>query len=624
MTQKTVEQRYRKLSDVEHVLIRPGRYLGSVSEHRAITWIPEGDRMVYQEITWHPALLKMFDEIISNSVDESTRNPKLNEIKVQLAASGEMSVWDNGGIPIEKHKEYDEWIPELIFGSLRSGSNFDDTEDSTVTGQNGEGSSLVNIFSKEFNIETCDRKNEYLQTFTENSMKRTTPDIHAAKSKLGYTRISWLPDYDKLKTSFHDGNVLMLFRRVWDIAGCNPHLKLSINDEPIKVNSFKDYVTRFTDEYIYDENNNWMVAVGPSDGSFQHVSFVNSTCTTTGGTHVQYLANEICNRLRDYFHKKHKVDVKPSEIRNHIRLYINAKIVNPRYSSQTKDDMISEQKDWKHVFEVSDKFVKQITESSVVQKVLDWIQAKLEAQRLAELRKLNKENSRIDPRRIVKLTDATERQNRTGCSILICEGDSAASATQSARDPRWIGCYPLKGKPLNVDDIDVKRLVANEEFTNLMLAIGLRIGEPVNNITELRYGRIGFMTDADHDGTHICGLLINMFYRFWPELFKMGAIYRFRTPVIRATIGKDEHDFFNEDEYEAWVPTKKPDKVKWLKGLGSHKTESFRRFFANMDHHLIPLSIDDAADVESINLSFNRTRADDRKVWLDLTEKYER
>lgn len=622
--QKTIEQQYQKLDEISHVLLRSGRYIGSTSNETALAWVVDDGKFVQRSVTWNPGFLKLFDEIISNSVDESKRSgTSLDTIKVSFnSTSGEISVWDNGGIPVEMHKEHQQYVPEMIFGELRSGSNFDDSQDSTGTGQNGEGSSLVNIFSRTFTVETCDGKKKFVQTFSDNMRKRTEPKI--TTSRTNHTRITYMPDYERMGIKLDAGNMAMLVKRVYDVAGCNPQLKVYLNDVQIRIKSFKDYVDMygFAEAAVVEETDTWKVGLAPSGTGFQHVSFVNTTETRTGGTHIEYVKKQLCEGIREHIQKKHKVDVKPSDIANHFLLFVNATIINPRYSSQTKDDLITPTSAYKTSYTMSDKFLKAILKTPIVQSVLDWAEAKARANELAEARKLNKENKKTSPRSIVKLSDATEERNRHECILFLTEGDSAGKAIQAARDARTMAAYPLKGKPLNVFDVKLKELLANDEFVELMTIVGLQLGEAVRHPKQLRYGKLCFMTDADVDGHHIKGLLINMLYKFWPELFKFGMVYYFKTPLIKVKAGRKELEFFSEAEFKAWK-LKNADTnytSKYFKGLGTSKTEDFKQYLSNMDKYLVPLTIEDAEDVLAIKLAFDSTMADDRKDWLAITE----
>jgi DNA topoisomerase-2 len=332
--------------------------------------------------------------------------------------------------------------------------------------------------------------------------------------------------------------------------------------------------------------------------------------------------NQITNELRTYFKKKHKVDVKPAELKNHMTLFINASIVRPRYDSQTKEKLITEPKEYKTEFKVDDKFINKLVKSPIIQDVLDWVAAKQHAAEMAELRKKNKEIVKANPRRIEKFSDANEKNQRSKCILFLTEGDSASKAIQSARDTRWMGSYPLKGKPVNVNGTDVKKLIANKEFNNIMTIMGLQLGVKVKSPEELYFGKIGYMTDADVDGSHIVGLLINMLYHFWPELFEMGVVYRFRTPLLKVwpTGQKKAIEFFTEAEFQEWKAKNLDTKFKsrYFKGLGTSKTEDFKGYLSDLDRYLIPLVIEDREDKDAIDLAFNKDRADDRKEWLAL------
>ena len=623
----SVEKKYKKLTDIEHVTMRPGMYIGSTTDAKQRAWVFNEDtqKMENKDIIFNPGFVKIFDEIISNSVDEGKRpDSHLNVIKVDInRETGEIKSWDNGGIPVVMHKEENQYVPEMIFSELRSGSNFNDEDDErTWVGTNGVGSTVTNIFSTEFHVETADGKNKFTQTFTNNSTVKTEPKIKAIKQN--YTQITFTPDYEKLNTTLHEGNYAKLVKRVYDIAGCNPNMKVYLNGELIKIKSFKDYVSLFADDFCYEENEDWKVAIGSSDGSFKQISFVNGAETDDpNGSHINYILGQLIEKIRSHIKKKNKVDVKPSTIKNHLAVYIDATVINPVYSSQTKEKLITDSSKFGTTFTVSDKLVRTIIKSEVIQKILDWVLAKQLANEQAELRKLNKNQSKLNPRKIVKLSDANEKKKREDCMLFLAEGDSAAKAFISAADKRWTGSFPLKGKPINVRDTPVKRLVNNQEFSSLMTAIGLQLGEPVTDIKQLRYGKIVFMTDADVDGHHICGLLLNMFNHFWPELLDMGVMYRFRTPLVKAfnSKGKVIKEFFTEREYEEWDAINKDKKKytsRYFKGLGGHKTPDFKKYLTNLDHYLEPLTIESVEDRDILDLVFDKANANLRKEWLDI------
>lgn len=634
-----IAQKYKRLTDVEHVLLRPGRYIGSVKPHTARTWIvaDSGDKMVHQDLTWNPGFVKLFDEVISNSVDHSKRpeGKHLDTIKVEIdKAAGTISVWDNGGIPVIKHSEYNEYIPTLVLGYLRSGSNFDDTADTDVTGQNGEGASLTNVFSTKFVVETCDGKSTFKQTFSNNMMKRTDASIIELDAP-GFTCITYTPDYAHLGTTLEE-SYPKLVKRVYDIAGCNPHLKLYLNGRRIRIDSFKDYVKLYTNEFEMDETPDWQVAVTASDDGFKHISFVNSTETAQGGSHIDYVADQIVWELREHFKKKHKVDVKPAEIKQHMRLFINARIIKPRYDSQTKENLITEPKEYKTSYKVSEKLIAKLIKSPIIQRVLDWVEAKARAKELEELRAKNKDLNKANPKRILKLEDANLAGKKPElCYLFIAEGDSAAKAVISGRDPSTMGALALRGKPQNANSVTIKKLLGLDsekkvetEFFNIMAAMGLQMGVPVKSVKDLRYSHLVITSDADVDGSHIAGLMISNLHKFWPELFTMGVVHRFYTPIIKVWLkGKDKEPiaFDTQEDYENWLSvTGNPEKVKlfkYYKGLGTSTAEEFEEYLSDLPKHLVKIEVTSKEDGDIINLVFGKEdgSSDRRKVWLDLS-----
>ena len=636
---KTIEQKFKKLSEVEHCLLRPGRYIGSIAPHEELAYVYDlaTKRMVKKQVTYNPGLLKLFDEVISNSVDHSKRpeGKALDIIRVEVdIAKGEISIYDNGGIPVVKHKEYDQWVPEMIF-ELRAGSNFDDADESMLTGQNGEGAALTNIFSTKFVVETCDGKNKFKMIFEENSQHRHAAKVTPADGAKGYTRITYYPDFEKLGCKLTEDNMTMLMKRVVDVAGTNTHLKVYFNGERIPTRTFKDYIELYTgaDDYAYDENEHWRIGIASSDDGFQHVSFVNGTHTKTGGSHILYAGMQIWERVREFIKKKHKVDIKPSELRQHMTLFIDCAIVNPRYSSQTKEDLITEASAYKTSWEVSDKMINKIVKSTIIQSILDWASAKAHADQLKDLRKLNKDVDKANYRRVDKFCDALEKRDRQKCILFLAEGDSAAKSLFAARGKTpYIGTFPLKGKPLNVREKDIARVLGLDkrkegktepnEIQKILTIIGLKIGEKVHSIGQLNFGKVAFATDADVDGSHIAGLLMNLFDTFWPELFQLGFVHILRTPVVKVVLrDKSMIEFFTEREFKEW--SKGPGaKLKgwshrYFKGLGTTKTDAFIPYMENLDKYLFQITIDSEDDQMSLDLAFNSERADDRKVWLE-------
>jgi DNA topoisomerase II len=420
---KKIEDKYKVLDHISHVLHRPGTYVGSNKPNTSQKWVydSENKKMIKKEITFIPSFLKIFDEIITNSFDEHKRNPKLNKIEVKInKEKGIITTKDNGGIPVVTHKEHNQYVPEVIFGNLMSGSSYDDEEARIVAGTNGLGAKLTIIFSKEFTISTCDGKNHFTQTYSNNMRDRTKPTIK--KSNRAHTEVNYTPDYEKFGLEgLNDDHFKMIQKRVIDLAGCNPECKVYFNDELIESKSFEDYIKYYKNEFFFEENKEktWSLGIASSDDGFQQISFANSTDTYDGGTHVDYILNQILSQLREFFQKKHKVDVKPSELKNHICLFLNATVVNPSFSSQTKEKLITEVKDFGFTYLVSEKMIKSILKSEIVNSILDWIQQKKNADENKLARDLNKNLSKI---KVDKLIDA-KGKDRWKCSLALFEGD---------------------------------------------------------------------------------------------------------------------------------------------------------------------------------------------------------
>jgi len=460
----------------------------------------------------------------------------------------------------------------MIFSNLKTGSNFDDSEDRIVVGTNGVGSTLTNIFSKEFHIQTCDGKKQFNQFFKDNMSRRSKPKITKKKTK--HTQITYLTDFERFGLKGIDRHhYLMITKRLIDIAACNPSLKIFLNGNPISFRTFKDYASRYVTPIFYEQSEHWKIGIGHSTTGFKAISFVNSVETKDGGTHVNDIDWQITSFLREKIKRKYRVDVKPSELRQHLYLFINCTIINPAFSSQTKEKLITSPKDFgtKHI--LSDKVLRQVLNSEIIQSVLDWVQRKKDADERKKLRRLNKG---LDKTKVLKLIDAKKRGIRDKCTLAIFEGDSASSAFRRYREPQYQGAFPLRGKFINVRELPPSKVVQNKEVQSLMAAIGLKIGhEP----KDLRYGKILLYTDADVDGNSISALLINFLGKYWPELFSEGKILKVETPLMVAKKGNESLNFYTEEDYKEWE-SKQRSLSKWSieykKGLAALEDAEYK------------------------------------------------
>jgi DNA topoisomerase-2 len=456
---KKIEDKYKILSHIDHILLRPQTYVGSNKIRNEQRWLVDKDKMTKSEISYIPSFIKIFDEVITNSIDESRRNKKLNRIDV-CVDKDKISIKDNGGIPVVKHKEYKIYVPEVIFGNLMSGTNYDDTEERTVAGVNGLGSKLTNIFSTEFSVSTCDGKKCFKQKFENNMRVKGKPSVKKGIKK--HTHIEFKPDLEKFgMKDINNDHYKIIEKRVYDLAACNPKVKIYFNGKQVKIDSFENYISLYVSDYLYESNkgNEWEVGVALSEDGFEQISFVNSTETYDGGTHVDYIMNQIITELRAYFNKKHKFDVKPSELKQHMLLLLNCTIINPSFSSQTKEKLITEVKDFGQEFLVSKKLINSILKSEIVNSVLDWIEQKKQADENKLQRKVNKNLSKI---KVEKLIDS-KGKDRINHSLGLYEGDCLSEDT-NIRVIRDGDITDVKIKDANVDDLVITH---NNTFSSI-------------------------------------------------------------------------------------------------------------------------------------------------------------
>ena len=427
---KTIEERYKKLSQREHVLRRPATYIGSItSELKKIYVVEDIDnfdnlKIVNKIVNYNPGFVKIFDEILSNASDHSIRTGKVKYIKIFVNEDNISIENDGPGIPVEIHKEHNCYVPELLFGNLLTGENYDDSDDRTVVGTNGIGSKAVNIFSNKFIVETADGKNKYTQVFEKNLEVINKPKIE--KSTKNYTKITYYPDFQRfgLKCNTEDIQKILL-RRTLDVAACT-NVKIYYNDKLVPLKTFKDYIKLHLDdnaEIFYEKlNDDWEVGVSSSfDDNFQQVSLVNSNNTYLGGSHVNFITNQIVTQITETLEKKHKkIKIKANDIKNKLFIFLNSKVVNPTFDSQTKENLTTRLTQ-QHIgnVNVSDKLIKQLAQSAIVEDILNYIQLRENA----ELKKLNKgKTSKV---KIKKLDDAnmagTSQSEK--CILFLTEGD---------------------------------------------------------------------------------------------------------------------------------------------------------------------------------------------------------
>ncbi|XP_031700052.1 DNA topoisomerase 2-alpha isoform X2 [Anarrhichthys ocellatus] len=637
----SVERIYQKKTQLEHILLRPDSYIGSVEPVTQQMWVyDEDDGLNCRDVTFVPGLYKIFDEILVNAADNKQRDKSMSTIKINIdVENNTISVWNNGkGIPVVQHKVEKVYVPALIFGQLLTSSNYDDDEKKVTGGRNGYGAKLCNIFSTKFTVETSckESKKTFKQTWYDNMGRAGDSHITPFDGE-EHTCITFRPDLTKFKMSVLDKDtVALMTRRAYDIAGASKGVRVFFNGKRLPLTGFRSYVDMYVKDRV-DElgsaltvvheivNDRWEVCLTMSEKGFQQVSFVNSIATTKGGRHVDFVADQVVSKLIEVVKKKNKagVAVKPFQVKNHLCLFVNCLIENPTFDSQTKENMTLQQKSFGSACPLSDKFIKQATSCGIVESIMNWVKFKAQTQ-------LNKKCSSVKHTKIKgvpKLDDANDAggKNSIGCTLILTEGDSAKTLAVSGlgvigRD--HYGVFPLRGKMLNVREATLKQIMENAEINSIIKILGLQYKKNYSDpesLKTLRYGKIMIMTDQDQDGSHIKGLLINFIHHNWPSLLRHNFLEEFITPIIKASHKKTQMSFYSIPEYTAWKESQsnpKSWKIKYYKGLGTSTSQEAKEYFSDMQRHRIPFKYSGPEDDEAISLAFSKKKVDERKVWL--------
>jgi DNA topoisomerase-2 len=663
---------YDMLSLHEQIMLRPHTYVGSYDTHRESRWIWDSaaGRMVWKQVMVNPALLKLFDEVLVNSLDQRVRliqkksDQPMKHLDVTITPQ-RISVRNDGeGIPVEEHPVHKIYTPEMIFGYLLSSSNYkDDTHERIVGGMNGYGAKLANIFSTEFTVETVDavRQKRYKQIWRRNMLDKEKASITKATCK-PYTEITFCPDLSRFKwetdavPSEIPADIVEIMRtRVIDAAACaGKDCKVTLNGVPVGSNTFPKYISLYVDSeggseggdseagsvatnkkakrIAYEQaGERWEIGAiltrdlhGDIATDERHISFVNGISTRRGGKHVEHVAKTILTAFCEMAKKKAKMaDITPGILKDSVVFFINSTIVNPAFDSQIKETLTTPVTKFGSSPTISAKFADQLVKIGLLE----------EAQTLMEA-KTNRDAKKTDGKKkssvrgIPKLLDAewAGTAKSAECTLILTEGDSAATTAVSGlkvvgRDA--YGVFPLKGKILNVKDISVAKKNANTELTAIKHILGLEHGKIYTDLKQLRYGRIMIMTDQDVDGSHIKGLLMNLFHTEWPSLLQLDFLCCLMTPLLKASKGSQTLCFYSESEYEGWRSGRSDAemrgwKLKYYKGLGTSTAAEAREYFANMNK--VQFEWDTPSD-HTLDLAFNKKRADDRKEWLTTYDR---
>lgn len=610
------DNKIKVLNDREHVLLRPNMYIGSVNYINNNDFILSKDNIFeYKEFQIVPGLIKMFGEVIDNSIDEAIRTKFSYANKIDITVKSDfIEVKDNGrGIPIELEESTGKYGPTLAWTELKAGSNFesDGTGRETI-GMNGVGVSLVNIMSKEFEGVTQWQKKR-LTLNSANNMEVIDVQVKPKIAK-PFTKVKFYPDFNRLEVKeIDDIHLRVMKQRIHILSIVYPKIKFTFNGKVLKTKNNKEFMNMFGSSYEVIEDEDWMVGVFPNyTDDFTFFSYVNALHMKAGGNHINMLTTDVCNNLRDKLCKKYK-SIKPGDVKNKIKLIVMMKnFKNFETNSQTKESLDNSTSYIKRYLKgYSDKFDKFINK---VAKNKDIVEPIVEVYKIKEEIKKKKELSLQDKKLTKKIKSKKFTPAIKGNEyIMIVEGESALGGLMPVLGREIYSYYELKGKPLNSYDITAQKLITNVELNDLRQILGISL---VGASTNLNFKNVVFATDQDLDGFHIRGLLLAFFAKFGYSMIDNLKVLQ--TPVAIAKRGdRIKELFFSIDDINNYEPNDTGIKIHYKKGIGSWKKTELIYIFKNYDMKLflIDFKVDKDA-MTYIDDWFSKEKVEKRKEHL--------
>jgi len=628
---------YTKKDPIDHVLLRTSMYAGSKTLKTYDDYVAEFNdeseeyKIKKKYITSSPAILRIFIEVLSNAVDNVDRSRKAKipctTIKVNIdQETGETVVWNDGDIiPIEMHTEEKMYNHTLIFGHLLTGSNYDDTNEREISGLNGLGTKITNIFSTKFTVKGLDPANKktFEQTWTNNMKSPGEPIVNSTKEKKGYTEVRYFPDFKQFDLEGYTTDIIALYTKYVIDAAMLTKVKVYFNNDLINVNNLLSYSKLYdlpTDENILIKNTNIEALITPSN-EFQSIAFTNGIFNRLGGQHVDAVSEALFRPILDKLNKKGKPQLNIKDLKQFFKIFVTCTVPNPEFDSQSKEKLEAP----KVKCEIKSADVNKILKWSVMSDIDDMIKAK----EMVVLKKSEKKKKSY-----VKIEGYDPANNAGGklgheCSLILCEGLSAKNYGvagiekglfgKKGRD--YIGLLPLRGKVLNCRNSIPTTIASNKVITDLIQALNLRHDIDYtedSNFKTLSYGKVVLMTDADCDGLHITGLIMNFFHYLFPSLLEREEpfLISLATPIV--IVKKPVYKiFYDENRYKEFETKTLADgkkiESKYYKGLGTFEIQDVPDTFGEKMINFI----EDEKTTTLMNKVFHKKFADQRKDWLE-------
>ncbi len=606
----SIEDKYKVMDEIQHILERPGMYVGSVYNEirKYLLYKPSENRIVEIEgVSYNAGLLKLFDEVFTNSIDERRRKTKLfhiDEITVHIKKDGTFIIKDDGGIPVVIHKELNVYLPKMIFGMLRTSSNYSSDRDGA--GINGIGSKISNIYSKYFRVTTADGKKKMDIQWSKNMGNIDFENITDVKDGSHGSTFEYQVELERFEMTHIDMSTARIIqKRCIDGAAANPGLKINFSTDVVentldstwKFESFDDFVDLHIDKTKIQKTSQHMIDnIVVTTNVGLNYSFVNgAVCADTDGSHFKKVRKQITEKILEVLKKKDIELITETDIKNKMSLFINAGLTNPDYSSQTKEKLTSKIPADK--LKLSKAFLTALETSDIVEELVDYYNIKYLAE---EKKKIKKLNGILKGTKSKKLITCSSTGNDR--ELWLFEGTSAANGFETYRNPENMACYQLRGKIKNTLALSKEDVVNNLELREILACLNIQFGDAKGNIKNCKFNKIIICTDMDHDGAHICGLLIVFFAHFFPELFLTDRIYRAVSPIVIASKGEEEQFYYTQDEFEADKNNLKGWELAYIKGLGGLQDHHYDQMLNNQ--RLMKLTITNKNYMDSIRVWF--------------------
>ena len=575
---------FKVLSDREHVLCRPGMYLGSVSLSEKEQWIynKQDNKFHFGKVNVIAALLKCASELIDNSIDVAidTNFKYATKIKVKVDSKS-IEVEDDGiGIPCIppegiKSNDPNQTCACLAWTKLKAGTSFNDNRQKI--GTNGVGSSCVNVFSKLFIGYSDDGKHKQKIECLDNMSKIKASKVTSSSGKSG-VKVYCEPDLERFGIKEIDQtHIDLIYQRLVNLAICYPKIKFTFNGERINVNE-KKFAQMFSENAIIDSTDNTTICVFPNEyDEFKFYACVNGIDTTRGGTHVDNITMEIANRVRDKLVKKYK-SIRPGDVKNKLGIAIMLTgFTNPQFDSQTKESLANSNADILHHLDNKfdfDAFTKQVLKNdAIIEPIIETFKIKEELKARQELKKVKKIKVSSDK----YMASTTDKKY-----CLLCEGLSARGGLSSALGRKGFAYFAGRGVPLNAYDATIQAISANKELKDIAAILDLDLFGKDTNKT-ISFEKVILANDADMDGIFIANQYVGWFTKFAPNLFNEHKIARLITPLVILRDSKDKlvKYFYSLNEFKDYESKNDLSKMKidYKKGLGSWPKDEFIELF---------------------------------------------